>query len=65
MISSTDRATAWPSVVARLDDGVERQVQGGWAFRGPDRPDRGAQRVPARVPALGAVQHHVLGEQST
>jgi hypothetical protein len=38
-------------------------VQGGRALGGPDRPDRGAQRVPAGVPALGAVQHRVRVEQ--
>jgi hypothetical protein len=38
-------------------------MEGGRTLGGPDRPDRRAQRLPASVPTLGAVQHRVRGEQ--
>jgi hypothetical protein len=49
--------------VARVDDRVQGQVQRRRALGGPDRPDRGPQPGRARVAALRAVEHGVLGEQ--
>jgi hypothetical protein len=58
MISSTDRDRL-AAGRAGLDDRVEGDMERGRALGGPDRPDRRAQRLPAGVPALGAIQHGV------